>query len=717
MTISSTKKTFVTAISALLLSVLTLGSISPAQAALDGYTTSRAGTVVTVEVDCSLPYSTPGTFAYIEAYPGDTISFTSKLSGADECAYIYLSSGDMSIFDSAPVSGATTNAVFVSKSSVAVGTDSVWFPIYSASEKGQHFVIRFVEDPTPKAPGTPGTPLATAGNGQATIEISSPTTGGPADSYTVTASPSGATCTITVPETSCTITGLTNGYTYSFTSTATNAVGTSAPSASSNSVTPAALEAPGIPDAPTAQAGDASATVTVVAPSTGGPADSITVTANPGGATCVVTAPFSSCEITGLTNGTDYTFTATATNAAGTSEASVASSSVTPTAPLEAPGVPETPTVEAGDGAATITVSAPSTGGAVDSYTVTASPSGQTCTITTPDTACTISGLTNGYTYTFTVTATNAAGTSASSASSNSVTPAAIAVPGVPGTPTVEIADGSATVTVVAPSTGGAADSYTVTATPGGATCVVTVPDTSCEITGLTNGTPYTFTATATNASGSSEPSTASAAATPLAVPSAPGQPTRTLSGSSVNLSWSAPTSGTAPFTYTITASPAGPVCVVNGTTANCSGLVSGRAYTFTVTATNGAGSATSVATSSVTYTKPSTVTKKTLTGNKNFAGFAAGKSVLTLAMKKSIQSFVAANRSSSTFVCVGYVSSAPKMSTDKALAQARAKAACDYIVKLKPSAKVSREGVVPKNATGANSRKVVLKAYKLTSN
>ena len=532
MTISSTKKTFVTAISALLLSVLTLGSISPAQAALDGYTTSRAGTVVTVEVDCSLPYSSPGTFAYIEAYPGDTISFTSKLSGADECAYIYLSSGDMSIFDSAPVTGATTNAVFVSKSSVPVGTDSVWFPIYSATENGQHFVIRFVEDPTPKAPGTPGTPTATAGDAQATIEISAPTSGGAAETYTVTASPSGQTCTITVPDTSCTIAGLTNGYTYSFTSTATNAVGTSAPSASSNSVTPAALEAPGIPDAPTAQAGDASATVTVVAPSTGGPVDS-----------------------------------------------------------------------------------------------------------------------------------------------------------------------------------------YTVTANPGGATCVVTVPDASCEITGLTNGTAYTFTATATNASGSSEPSTASAAATPLAAPSAPGQPTRTLSGSSVNLSWTAPTNGTAPFTYTITASPAGPVCVVNGTTANCTGLVSGRAYTFTVTATNGAGSATSVASSSVTYKKPSTVTKKTLTGNKNFAGFAAGKSVLTLAMKKSIRAFVAANRSSSTFVCVGYVASAPKMSTDKALAQARAKAACDYIVKLKPSAKVSREGVVPKNATGANSRKVVLKAYKLTSN
>lgn len=717
MTISSTKKTFVTSISALLLSVLALGSISPAQAALDGYTTSRAGTSITVEVDCSLPYSSPGTRAYIDAYPGDTITFTSKFpSGADQCLYIYLPpTGDVSMFDSIPTSG--DNAVFVSKASTAVGSESTWFPIYSAAENGQHFVIRFVEDPTPKAPGTPGAPTATAGDGQATIEISAPTSGGTAESYLVTASPSGATCTITVPDTSCTITGLTNGYTYSFNATATNTVGTSAASASSNSVTPSALQIPGAPGTPTVETGDQSATITIVAPTTGGPVDSYTVTANPGGATCVVTSPATSCTITGLTNGTDYTFTATATNAAGTSEASTASKAAAPSAPLEVPGTPGTPTVEAGDTSATITVAAPLNGGAVDSYTVTASPSGATCTVIAPDTGCTISGLTNGYTYTFTVTATNAAGTSASSASSESVTPAGLVAPGVPGTPTVETADGSATVSVVAPSIGGAVDSYTVTANPGGATCVVTVPDTSCQITGLTNGTAYTFTVTATNAAGTSESSTASAAATPLAAPTAPSQPVATLSGSSVNLAWDAPTTGTAPITYTVTASPTGPVCVVTTTTATCTGLVSGRAYTFTVTASNAAGSATSVASSSVTYTKPVTTTKKTMTGNMSFAGFAAGKSVLTASMKKSIQAFVAANRYSTTFVCVGYVASAPKLSTDKALAQARAKAACDYIVKLKPTAKVTREGIVPKSAVGASSRKVVLKAYKLTTN
>ena len=91
--------------------------------------------------------------------------------------------------------------------------------------------------------------------------------------------------------------------------------------------------------------------------------------------------------------------------------------------------VPDAPTIgtatagAAGSGQATVTYTAAATGGAVTTFTATSTPGSLTGTGASP---ITVSGLTIGTAYTFTVKGTNSTATGPESAASNSVTPTEI---------------------------------------------------------------------------------------------------------------------------------------------------------------------------------------------------------------------------------------------------------------------------------------------------
>ena len=121
--------------------------------------------------------------------------------------------------------------------------------------------------------------------------------------------------------------------TFTFRIEASNGV---SPDATSNPATVTVTGAPVTPDAPTiagVTAGNGSATIAFTPPGYNGGAavQSYTATSSPGGLTATGTT--SPITVPGLTNGTAYTFTLTATNSVGTSAASAASAAVTPHAP------------------------------------------------------------------------------------------------------------------------------------------------------------------------------------------------------------------------------------------------------------------------------------------------------------------------------------------------------------------------------------------------
>jgi uncharacterized repeat protein (TIGR01451 family) len=206
----------------------------------------------------------------------------------------------------------------------------------------------------PQAPTIPAPPLApvnvtaVAGDRSATVSWNPTPNGQPITSYTVQASTGGSpSFSVTllpdpishIVPSSTVVTGLVDGLVYTFQIQAGNSSGSSPFSNQSNAVTPFAPQVPGVPTNVSATAQLASASVVWTPPAfTGGLSiTSYTVTARVGGLSTGITASVAGTQtgavVSGLTNGTQYTFTVHATNSLGNGVESAPSGAVTPNVP------------------------------------------------------------------------------------------------------------------------------------------------------------------------------------------------------------------------------------------------------------------------------------------------------------------------------------------------------------------------------------------------
>ncbi|PWF93109.1 hypothetical protein DD549_04520 [Shewanella algae] len=423
----------------------------------------------------------------------------------------------------------------------------------------------------PTVPGAPIIGTASALDGQAVVNFSAPASDGGSviTSYQVTSSPGGITAS--GANSPIGVAGLTNGTSYTFTVQAINAVGTSSPSAPSNSVVPKANQTisfnnPGAQDfgtTPTLAATASSGLTPVFSSSTTG----VCTITSTGTLTFVTTG---NCSIDADQPG-DSSY-----NAAPTVTQSFTVNAVVPGAPMSVSAV-------AADASATVSFSAPaSTGGvAINSYTVTSSPGGFTASGT--GSPLTVSGLSNGTDYSFTVSASNTAGTGPTSSPSNTVTPKANQTisfnnPGAQDfgtTPTLAATASSGLTPVFSSSTTGV--------------CTITASGT---LTFVTTGNCSIDADQAGDGSYNAAPTVTQSFTVNAVVPGAPTSVNAVASDASATVSFSAPasTGGAAISSYTVTSSPGGFTASGTASPLTVSGLSNGTNYSFIVSASNIAG-------------------------------------------------------------------------------------------------------------------------------
>ena len=301
----------------------------------------------------------------------------------------------------------------------------------------------------------------------------------------------------------------------------------------------------------------------------------------------------------GLTAGTTYYYVVTAVNSAGESDPSDEVSAI----PTNVPTVPVAPTAVTATGAdGQVTISWNAVADATSYNIYWATSTGVTPATGTPIANATTpfvqTGLTNGTTYYYVVTAVNATGEGPPSTEVSATPTTAATVPAAPTGVTATAGDGQVTISWPAVSGASSYNIYWATTTgvtPATGTLIANATSPYVQ-TGLTNGTTYYYAVTAVNSAGESNPSS-EVSATPASaavLPIAPAGVTATPGAGQVTISWAAVTGASSYNIYWATTTgvtPATGTPIANASSPYVqTGLTAGTTYYYVVTAQNSAG-------------------------------------------------------------------------------------------------------------------------------
>jgi hypothetical protein len=467
----------------------------------------------------------------------------------------------------------------------------------------------------PQPPSAPTNVIAARGNASAVITWAAPSYDGGAviSGYTATASPDDSACS-TNGATTCTISGLKNGTSYTVRVVASNSAGASPASLPSSSFVPQTVpSAPGIDNAHSWSGDGFSHVYWTLSTSNGGsPITGYTVTMSPGGKTCTVADPtYTNCIVSGLTNGIAYTATVTAQNANGSSAPSAQSNTLYPGGkPTTVSGYAATE-VSADKVNLTWNPASAGTGGYPILYydvrwsDTTAGTSGQVCTVTpnqnNSNLHCTFA-ITPGDNYQFGIFSVNSyplggIGSDWVTLPAWGTAAAPISVTATAGSPA-----GVLNVSWNAPTTSGSSPvmNYTATAllqpanTSGGTCSTAGATTTSCTISGLAEGSRYVISVVANTAVGTGAAGNSSV----ITIVSVPTAPIVSLDDSSARngtafIVWTAPSSngGSLITNYRVDIAPHDVVsCQTAQTYCFITGLTPSQTYVFSVVAMNAIG-------------------------------------------------------------------------------------------------------------------------------